>query len=1573
MSDDMIQSDDPTPPKTDKANLEHLESIESTIIADTAKPAGSAEVQDEKDQSGDLNDRPASVLITSISQDPSDTIKMQPQVVQEKQKETEFELAPLPTEFDPDAPVNLPQLVEDEEISDPFGVEDDLKSISEHDQAENMNKGGEDVVMNEAEEEDEGKMMEYITSLQASGPAEFEEEEEEQEEVENRDTDIQPKNIEMSEPTLMHAEDTEDTVEVGKDQTKDMQNPEEVIKETETRASSPLTPVSDIPELPDTLTFSPSKPSEPLPPPTKRVIKKTKEKRNESTDQNSPHAESSRSAQRRSASPTFHDNVSSDEQESKKPVDLKKLREPMKTTRKRSHDDDDFVPRKGGAKLGMTGSRPRNISVGKGKDKGKGRGKENPIDVDDELHSIEDSDEFREIQKDDITDGKEQDPSYKGDHSPQTEISVIRGNKKPNKRHKANGSENGSTKPIKGSKKRLDAASGIKVSDKPPEKITPRAKMFSDAMVKKLLKGKTKEVQMASCQRPRYGKWGKCTQCIAKIGGDSCRFRDFRSFPIDPETTDITGPGYFESTEWKEEVTPLPTEFNREFEEEHIVKTEKTVATMLLLLITGEARHVVSKKAIKRGMDAAKHRSVCDFCSSTIFGGWFFCKICGRDYCLACERYFPDSLETIMQSPWPMPDAARPRLLKCQNQPGQKAVGQPKHHRGCLQPVSRFDEAELKDHWLKLSAIALEDLNKGNLDEKLGYIGLNREDEGVNSVLDGILKKEEGENEGENGNVEEEDLIAPLPMENIDEKQDKNEISEEDSGEEGLWKYTKITNPEAKLIDDPAGLKEINREFIFVKNENKLNNLLFDKIWSKGEPIVVNHVDKKLNLSWKPNDFIEKFGEEQCYVVNCQTNLPTLSTVGKFFEKFKNKNERGKIILKLKDWPSTDDFKNTHPELYNDFCDALPVPDYTRREGVMNLYSHFPPGPTRPDIGPKMYNAFEARETAGGFGSTRLHMDVADAVNLLLYASPRRKEEPGCAVWDLFRAEDADLIREFLKEKFGNTHVFTDPIHSQLFYLDSELRKELYERKGVKGWRIYQYPGQAVFIPAGCAHQVCNLADCIKIALDFVSPHNVKRCQQLTQDFRKENFAKAWKEDVLQLYNVLWYSWLSCIETRQRRIRESEEAAIAQKAREEHLASLRRGRHDPWEDSLHNHHRLGSPGNQSWGAWNVSSVRDEPHPDSRSPSLSRGGSPNIVRVLADSEVKEGDKVDKKDGEVEQEEEDINVKEKKGLAEELLEITLKKEPPSSSETFLGSNTLWSGRKGLLLQTSKSSSIPPSRGGGGNSLEDIKPNLSARQLTLISKQKEIEEKEKLRLEKRLKNPPRELRTSTLIKLGAKNLEDVLASARADMFDNQSESESENPLSIIGIENEQQQQQGEKEEIWPNPNSIPPTLIEIESPNLIHNHNSLTPIINEQENVNDNDETMTEDLDFNQNPIGNNERFDIPDSLMTTLNDVLVNQPHVSPEEEEEVEQIEQRDNIIITDDYHEGVVVDDDNQHQDGQVGQGGTVTDVEAETVPETEQDRLDREELAANLRHIGELIDMDDFDAEGEIGGTFDG
>lgn len=144
-------------------------------------------------------------------------------------------------------------------------------------------------------------------------------------------------------------------------------------------------------------------------------------------------------------------------------------------------------------------------------------------------------------------------------------------------------------------------------------------------------------------------------------------------------------------------------------------------------------------------------------------------------------------------------------------------------------------------------------------------------------------------------------------------------------------------------------------------------------------------------------------------------------------------------------------------------------------------------------------------QTPGSKGSTRLHMDMADALNIMTYAAPCADGSPGCAAWDLFRAQDSEKIRAFLREKFtpvntnangagpgsdGNTGGASvngqkgktgrgsewsgtnDPIHGQQFYLDEDLRAELFNRVGVMSYRVYQRPGEAVFIPAGCAHQV---------------------------------------------------------------------------------------------------------------------------------------------------------------------------------------------------------------------------------------------------------------------------------------------------------------------------------------------------------------------------------------------------------------------------------------------------------------------------------------------------------------------
>lgn len=106
----------------------------------------------------------------------------------------------------------------------------------------------------------------------------------------------------------------------------------------------------------------------------------------------------------------------------------------------------------------------------------------------------------------------------------------------------------------------------------------------------------------------------------------------------------------------------------------------------------------------------------------------------------------------------------------------------------------------------------------------------------------------------------------------------------------------------------------------------------------------------------------------------------------------------------------------------------LPLPEYTKRDGRLNLAARLPNFFVRPDLGPKMYNAYGERDWLSVFsvfkfsaqldvissylshlhllsltpsrcffpsgltssedrkvGTTNLHLDVSDAVNVMVY------------------------------------------------------------------------------------------------------------------------------------------------------------------------------------------------------------------------------------------------------------------------------------------------------------------------------------------------------------------------------------------------------------------------------------------------------------------------------------------------------------------------------------------------------------------------------------------------------------
>ncbi|XP_062909692.1 lysine-specific demethylase 3B-like isoform X1 [Mobula hypostoma] len=354
---------------------------------------------------------------------------------------------------------------------------------------------------------------------------------------------------------------------------------------------------------------------------------------------------------------------------------------------------------------------------------------------------------------------------------------------------------------------------------------------------------------------------------------------------------------------------------------------------------------------------------------------------------------------------------------------------------------------------------------------------------------------------------------------------------------------------------------------------NKNNWKIFRECWKQGQPVLVSGVHKKLNTAlWKPEAFSQEFGDQEVDLVNCR-NCAIISDVKvrDFWDGFeiiskRLKSEEGQpMVLKLKDWPPGEDFRDMMPTRFDDLMNNLPLPEYTKRDGRLNLASRLPNYFVRPDLGPKMYNAYGLITTEDRkVGTTNLHLDVSDAVNVMVYVGipigennheedtdnsgeaevmktieegdvdevtkkriHKSKEKAG-ALWHIYAAKDAEKIRELLRkvseEQGQDNPPDHDPIHDQSWYLDQVLRKRLYEEYGVQGWAIVQFLGDAVFIPAGAPHQVHNLYSCIKVAEDFVSPEHVKHCFRLTQEFRHLSNTHTNHEDKLQVKNIIYHA-----------------------------------------------------------------------------------------------------------------------------------------------------------------------------------------------------------------------------------------------------------------------------------------------------------------------------------------------------------------------------------------------------------------------------------------------------------------
>lgn len=367
----------------------------------------------------------------------------------------------------------------------------------------------------------------------------------------------------------------------------------------------------------------------------------------------------------------------------------------------------------------------------------------------------------------------------------------------------------------------------------------------------------------------------------------------------------------------------------------------------------------------------------------------------------------------------------------------------------------------------------------------------------------------------------------------------------------------------------------------------------FQRHWMRGEPVIVsNALANGSGLSWEPLVMWRAFRQVnntkhdkdvELQAIDCSDWSFIDVNMHKFFTGYSEGMFDAKHypkILKLKDWPPSTEFDKRLPRHGTEFVCCLPFEEYTHPTGsTLNLACHLPKTAVKPDMGPKTYIAYGIAQELGCRDSvTKLHCDMSDAVNILTHTAEvtlkpeqlaaieelkrehreqdqkeifqkygKSGSEPqeefddageGAALWDIFRVQDVPKLEQYIKNHYREfRHIHSEPlqqvvhpIHDQTIYLTVEHKMKLKVEYGIEPWTFVQKLGDAVFIPAGCPHQVRNLKSCIKVAMDFVSPETVGQCFRLTEEFRTLPPDHGASEDKLEVKKMIVHAVFDAVE-----------------------------------------------------------------------------------------------------------------------------------------------------------------------------------------------------------------------------------------------------------------------------------------------------------------------------------------------------------------------------------------------------------------------------------------------------------
>ena len=147
------------------------------------------------------------------------------------------------------------------------------------------------------------------------------------------------------------------------------------------------------------------------------------------------------------------------------------------------------------------------------------------------------------------------------------------------------------------------------------------------------------------------------------------------------------------------------------------------------------------------------------------------------------------------------------------------------------------------------------------------------------------------------------------------------------------------------------------------KADTPLNIHSLQLVWKRAQPVIVTGLGDRLESRLWQAETLANLPDPAYDPNNPEaSSISHGQSIKKFFEGFNAVAKRPvtdagePMTLKFKEnWPSQEDhFAELLPAQFKDLMSVLPLPDYTSREGRLNLAARLPECFVRLDLGPRM-------------------------------------------------------------------------------------------------------------------------------------------------------------------------------------------------------------------------------------------------------------------------------------------------------------------------------------------------------------------------------------------------------------------------------------------------------------------------------------------------------------------------------------------------------------------------------------------------------------------------------------------